>query len=278
MIDATHDPWTAVLDQLWDVLETDASFCAVVQPGNRIKFDKQNPFKTTKQNADCPEVIIEPVTGAEAQAFTSTNAKTQQAYAIQIVTLDMRLKNPDGTGAADIAWLVWQILSRAGDSIGGMDGPIKTRLTATVKHYVDPLTTETKGWCVLMTLMVDVHIPKTVYTGTYRLGGTNVIAKTSSYQVLAGDSELWFTNTGAAGMVTFTLPAAKKNLHYHFIVTSAVGIAVVAQAGDGLWFTNASGNPAASAQSTQVGAGLDLVCTDDGMWTEFKPDLNWSIP
>ena len=100
MIDATHNPWTAVLDQLWFVLETDAIFAAVVQPGNRIKFDKQNPFKDTKQNADCPEVIIEPVTGQEGQAFTSLAAKTQQHFSIQITTLDLRLTNADGTGAA----------------------------------------------------------------------------------------------------------------------------------------------------------------------------------
>jgi hypothetical protein len=81
------------------------------------------------------------------------------------------------------------------------------------------------------------------YVGTYAanapngylLQGTYTIAKTSSYTVLgnvgnATDQGTHFTNAGAAGAVTFTLPTASQGLTYKFTSTAAQNLLVTAAA------------------------------------------------
>lgn len=61
-----------------------------------------------------------------------------------------------------------------------------------------------------------LNFAKAVYGRKIQGHKVNVVAKTSSYTVL--DSECWtiFTTEGAAGAVTFTLPAATDGLIYFF--------------------------------------------------------------
>ena len=66
--------------------------------------------------------------------------------------------------------------------------------------------------------------------------------------------------------------------HYHFMIVSDAGIKVVASGSDEIWQGNAGDNPYTALQATQTGAALDLVCVEDGVWMENKPDMNWGRP
>jgi len=108
-------------------------------------------------------------------------------------------------------------------------------------------------------------------------GSTSIVVKTSSYAIQAGDSEIIFVNTGAGGLVTLTLPAATQNLHFRFIVTNANGIKVQLHAGDSMQVGNGNATAGGYAQSTILGACLDLFATASGQWFAFNQDNNWSL-
>jgi hypothetical protein len=159
---STVDPWTQVLNRLWFLLEENADFIAVVPAGNRIKFTdigNQNPIKTSIQNGDTPEVCIMPEQSSERMAFTSRQSGSEQMFQLQITTLDMRLTKTDKTGINDLRWLIWKILSTAGDNLG-LDFVYKARITTALEHYMDPVNRGTSGWVCFFTIAVSLELPK----------------------------------------------------------------------------------------------------------------------
>ena len=92
------------------------------------------------------------------------------------------------------------------------------------------------------------------------------VAKTANYTVVAGDNCTVFTTTGAAGSVTFTLPAPAKGLRYVFfntvnqnmVVQSAVANKLVA-------FNNATASSVALQTANQkIGGGFEVVADETG--------------
>jgi len=159
---STIDPWSQVTHRLWYLLEQNATFLSVVRAHNRIKFNHKsgrNPIKENINDGDVPEVSIEPTTGMEGQAFTSTQGKSEQSFLLKIVTLDMRTYVGDGTGMLELRWLIYQILTTAGDSLG-LDFVWKARITSTMQHYIDPINRGTVGWVCLFTITVTMQLPK----------------------------------------------------------------------------------------------------------------------
>jgi hypothetical protein len=77
-------------------------------------------------------------------------------------------------------------------------------------------------------------------------GGSAVSIKTANYTVLATDNNTTFTNTGAGGSVTFTLPTAAASLNYCFINDQTTTIVVLATGSNtirnGSVVTTANGN------------------------------------
>lgn len=87
-------------------------------------------------------------------------------------------------------------------------------------------------------------------------GAGGVTVKTANYTVLAGDTNTTFTNTGAAGLVAFTLPTAAASLNYCFFVDAAQSVAVVADGGhtirNGASVTTTGGNFTSNAIGNQM--------------------------
>lgn len=74
------------------------------------------------------------------------------------------------------------------------------------------------------------------YDGTswvfHRTSHLNIEHKTGAYTVLTSDSGKVFTNLGAGGQVTFSLPLATVGLHYTFKVMVAQEIRLDPQTGE----------------------------------------------
>lgn len=92
--------------------------------------------------------------------------------------------------------------------------------------------------------------------------------KTANYQVLTTDpSDSVFTNRGAAGAVTFTLPAVTRALtgvRYRFIgVVAAQTIAVAGAAGTVVTFNNAAATSVTCSTAGQL-IGAEIVAECDG--------------
>lgn len=82
------DPFTQVIERLWDLIEADGELAGLVKPGNRIKLtgDGQIPMKASVQDGDMPELAIEPVGGSLNPHYTSTSLSVTQLYRFSLVT------------------------------------------------------------------------------------------------------------------------------------------------------------------------------------------------
>lgn len=89
----TTDPFTEVLQKLWQLLESRPVFTTLVASRNRITLweGRGKPEKTKHSIADLPEVTIIPIGGAVQPAASSTGAKITQIYRIIMVDGDLRL-------------------------------------------------------------------------------------------------------------------------------------------------------------------------------------------
>lgn len=99
-------------------------------------------------------------------------------------------------------------------------------------------------------------------------GGTRKIAaKTANYTVVAADCGTLFTNTGATGAVTFTLPAeTNTGLWFEFMVTAGQNVTVTAAAGKLVAFNNAAATSITySTAGELIGSGVRVAC-DGTKW------------
>lgn len=100
----------------------------------------------------------------------------------------------------------------------------------------------------------------------------NVEAKTADYTLTANDWGKFFTNRGAAGAVTFTLPTAASTapgFYADFFVVANQNVIVAGTAGEVVAFNDATANSVAfSTADEKVGGGLRAVC-DGTSWLMF---------
>ncbi len=80
------NPLTQVTDALWTMLEDNSAFAALVEPGNRIKYDDRNPEKQARQPADYPQVRIRE-SGVVFRPYAASNMTSfAKHYLVQIAT------------------------------------------------------------------------------------------------------------------------------------------------------------------------------------------------
>lgn len=91
-------------------------------------------------------------------------------------------------------------------------------------------------------------------------------AKTAAYSVTAADTGSAFSNAGASGSVTFTLPTAKAGLWYAFFVSAAQAMVVLAAGGAKINGSGANGNIAVDNSQSLV-----------GFMTVFSDGTNWYV-
>ena len=109
-------------------------------------------------------------------------------------------------------------------------------------------------------------------------GGARVeVTKTSSYLVAAGDAGTDFNNAGAAGGVTFTLPAWSAGLNYCF--TNTAGQTVTVQAASGNFITEAGVSSASggTAASTMQYSAVCVVGMTSAIWQVDRHIGGWTL-
>lgn len=100
------------------------------------------------------------------------------------------------------------------------------------------------------------------------LGGyRQIIAKTTGYQIVNGtDNDTHFTTTGAAGSVTFTLPATiQKGQRWRFTNCVGQNMVITAPAGKFVLFNNAAATSLTfSTAGNLIGANVEVVVDETG--------------
>ena len=294
---SVYDPYSQVIYRLWYLLEQNTTFTGIVKAHNRIKFNHRsgkNPIKENIQNGDVPEVMIEPTTSMDGQAWTSTQAKNEQSFLIKIVTLDMRTYIGDGTGMNELRWLVYQILSTAGDTLG-LDFVYKARITSSMQHYIDPINRGTIGWVCLFTITCALQLPKAypVTPPPVITSATSVTAQQSEpfvYQITATHSPTSFSATGlpsgltlntatglitgaplASGQQTFTVGAT------NLTGTGTQGVVITMAAGITIQAYSALAVPATVPPVEQPPSIVTVPVTFGIIYTDGT-GVNWWLP
>ena len=97
----------------------------------------------------------------------------------------------------------------------------------------------------------------------------NISAKTANYTLTQSDWGCIFTNRGATGAITFTLPAVSgtpAGAYATFFVVADQTVTVAGTAGELVTFNDAAANSVAfSTASEKIGAGVTVVC-DGTSW------------
>jgi hypothetical protein len=91
-----------------------------------------------------------------------------------------------------------------------------------------------------------------------RLPGPLIAVKTSAYAVQASDDGTLFTNTGATGSVTFTLPTASAGHNSCFVADAAYPLVIAADSGHTI--RNGTSVTAASGNFTSNGTQGEMLC------------------
>lgn len=93
-----------------------------------------------------------------------------------------------------------------------------------------------------------------------------VVAKTTSYTVTAADRGTLFTNQGAAGAVTFTLPTIARGLYYSFFVEADQNVIVASAVGDIMVVFNDATADSVAFQTAgeKIGSSVTVFANADG--------------
>lgn len=103
-------------------------------------------------------------------------------------------------------------------------------------------------------------------------------AKTAAYTVKDTENGTGFTNVGAAGAVTLTLPAAVPGLHYYFRVSVAQELRVDPNGAETISLPS-TGVPGAAGKylsADAIGESVHLVCAVAGSWSVFGHTGTWT--
>jgi len=114
------------------------------------------------------------------------------------------------------------------------------------------------------------------YGGTGVTGFGVVTSKTASCAVLAADSYKDFDNNGAAGSVTFTLPAAVVGLAYGFAVMEAQDLVIDAPGGVTIYLGALATTAGGTITSNAVGSYLFIKCRSATEWIVQSSMGTWT--
>lgn len=104
-------------------------------------------------------------------------------------------------------------------------------------------------------------------------GSRAVEAKTANYTVVAGtDNGKTFTNEGAAGAITFALPAATVGQWYRFVVMAAQELRIDPNGTETIALdTGVQQAAGAYLTANAIGERISVECVKAGEWATYDP-------
>jgi len=108
-------------------------------------------------------------------------------------------------------------------------------------------------------------------------GQMDVEAATADPAPTAAESRKLFTNEGATGQVTMTLPSAAAGLDFTFVTQDVDGILVTAATGDTIRVAGSVSASGGTASSTTIGNALRLVAINATEWVAVSVIGTWTL-
>jgi hypothetical protein len=106
--------------------------------------------------------------------------------------------------------------------------------------------------------------------------GKGPIAKTASYAIKATQTGTIFTNSGATGAVTFSLPTAKGGMRFTFIKVAAQNLLIKAAAGNKINGSTA-GKVYQNVTGADAGTGTVTIFSDGTDWYVLGSVGTWAV-
>ena len=107
-----------------------------------------------------------------------------------------------------------------------------------------------------------------------------VAHKTANYTILAAESGKLFTNLGATGTITLTLPPATVGLEYEFSVRATQELRIDPDGTETLESTAMAAVAGSAGQyiwANAVGESIKLVCLEAGKWAVLTHRGTWTV-
>ncbi len=105
-----------------------------------------------------------------------------------------------------------------------------------------------------------------------------VSSKTGPYQITGSDSGTYFDNTGAVGLVPFTLPPYLVGLHYCFVVMVAQILEVIAPAGASIAIGASNSTAGGNIQANTPYIYVCLVASSaPNQWITDRVNGTWTL-
>ena len=159
-----RDPYSKVVDGLWNLLEAKTGFIEAFRPANRIKYTgtSRDPEKTEISDKDTPEIRIIVSRSAPNEQRTSCSTFDRVTFEIQVASGDQRIDHRH----LPLKWLVFRAAARMLDAPNAL-----TKLTwngKTFVHMVEAVTvvegqTERDltrgilGWTAIWAVDIQMH-------------------------------------------------------------------------------------------------------------------------
>lgn len=109
-------------------------------------------------------------------------------------------------------------------------------------------------------------------------GQRTITAKTASYTITEADCGTTFTNAGASGAITFTLPAAAEGLWYRFGVRAAQELRIDPNGSETISLPS-TGVPSAAGKyigADAVGETVEIECCGGTNWAVRSYTGTWT--
>lgn len=193
----------------------------------------------------------------------STNSQTLTDLGVEVASLQARLSS---TNQNDIALALQNLSSSLNSLVAGQTdsttsiSSLQVRVTS-LETGAATLESEFQAVVGGASPITDSITALTTRVSALELAGagtlwSNVVKKTANYNIVVGDVGSFFTNTGAAGEVDFTLPVGIIGMKYSFFIDNAQIVKIIASGGAKIRYLNtlsvANGNVSASTQGNKI--------------------------
>ena len=153
---------------------------------------------------------------------------------------------------------------------GTQTGDAWTTPKPTVKGHPDTQSTRDSDDVPIIEYAPE-HITESVYRPIVALK----VDKTASYNILVTEAyNFIFTNTGATGSITFTLPVAAVGMEIMFYSNAAQDLVIDPNGTDQIMSTDTAGDTITS--DATVGSHIVLRCLNANTWSVMSSQGTWT--
>jgi len=158
MSDVQLDPFTAVYNALWTLIERNQVLSRYIPIGNRISYREEQEPKNEITNADTPELAIVVGGGGFSNQNSSTNHSVYKEYILALTTGDLRLNS-------SLNPIQWELFRSITDwscvlcALEWCDCRFVTRCQIVSEEsgmVMHELSRSIPGWSSLLTIRVDM--------------------------------------------------------------------------------------------------------------------------